>query len=81
MNSPFVAGVGMLCFMSHTRLGGGANLSLTCIYLTLLHMVEHGHQLGSALTILLDNTTAENKCNEMLYVISRLVATGGCSKT
>lgn len=65
----------MLCFIAHQRLGGGANLSCTCIYLTLLHMVEHGHTLGSRLQLLLDNTCSENKCNEVIFLLAFLVAT------
>lgn len=66
----------MLCFLAHTRLGGGGNLSCTCLYLTLLHMADKGLQLGSQLTILLDNTTGDNKHNEMIFFISWLVAHG-----
>lgn len=66
----------MLCFLCHERLGGGANLSVTCLYLTLLHMVQHELPVGRSLMVLLDNTTAENKCNEMMFFISWLVAQG-----
>lgn len=66
----------MLCFLAHTRLGAGGNLSCTCLFSTLLHMVEQGLQLGSQLTILLDNTTGDNKHNDMIFFIAWLVAHG-----
>ena len=58
MMGVMMGGIGMLCFLSHTRLGGGPNLSCTCVYLSLLYMVENGHTLGSRLQLLLDNTSA-----------------------
>lgn len=71
----------MLCFLAHQRLGGGGNLSLTCLYLSLLYMVKHNNGLGVQCTILLDNTCAENKNNDMIFFIAWLVAHGkGLSK-
>jgi hypothetical protein len=76
MMGVMVAGVGMLCFVAHQRMGGGANLSCTSIYLTLLYMVANGRVLGSQFRLLLDNTTSENKCNEVIFFICWLVANG-----
>lgn len=69
-----IAGLGMLCFMAHQRLGGGANLSVTCLYLALLYMVDSGRELGTRFVALLDNTAAENKNNEMIFFVAWLVA-------
>ena len=73
MMGVMIAGLGMLCFLAHTRLGGGANLSCTCLYLTLIYLHEHGYDIGYLLRILLDNTTSENKCNEVIFFICWLV--------
>lgn len=51
-------------------------MSLTCLYLTLMYMATHECKLGNSLMVLLDNTTAENKCNEMIFFIAWLVAIG-----
>jgi hypothetical protein len=74
MMGVMMAGIGMLCFLTHTRLGGGPNLSCTCVFLTLLYMVENDHTLGSRLELLLDNTNAENKCNEVIFFLAWVVA-------
>ena len=73
MMGVMIAGVGMLCFLAHTRLGGGANLSCTCLYLTLIFLHENGYPLGYLFRLLLDNTTSENKCNETIFFICWLV--------
>lgn len=74
MMGVMIAGLGMVCYLAHQRLGGGANLSCTCLYLALLYAVDNGHPLGSCFTALLDNTAAENKNNEVIFFISWLVA-------
>ena len=58
MMGVMMGGIGMLCFVTHCRLGGGPNLSCTSLFLTLLYMVKNGHTLGSRLQVLLDNTCA-----------------------
>ena len=73
MMGVMIAGIGMLCFLAHTRLGGGANLSCTCLYLTLIFLHENGYPLGYLFRLLLDNTTSENKCNETIFFICWLV--------
>ena len=40
------AGAGMLCFVARAGLGSGPNLSLTILYLSLLHLVDHKFPLG-----------------------------------
>ena len=65
----------MLCFVAHERLGGGANLSCTSVYLALLYMRKHGYPMGSQFRLLLDNTCSDNKCNEVIFFICWLVAT------
>ena len=74
MMGVMIAGIGMLCFIVHQRMGGGANLSCTSLYLTLLYMVENNYAIGSQFRLLLDNTCSENKCNEVIFFIGWLVA-------
>ena len=50
------AGAGMLCFVARAGLGSGPNLSLTLLYLSLLHLVDNKFPLGSRYNILMDNT-------------------------
>ena len=69
-----VAGVGMLTFVSRDGLGSGPNLSCTVLYLGLLYLIGQGRQPGRSLNILLDNTAADNKNNEMIYFLAWLVA-------
>ena len=76
MMGVMIAGIGMLCFMAHERLGGGPNLSCTCLFLTLLYMDANRHDIGSEFRLLLDNTASENKCNEVIFFIFWLVAIG-----
>lgn len=47
-----------------------------CSFLTFLHtpIDESNHTLGSKFCCLLDNTNAENKCNEMIFFLAWLVA-------
>ena len=69
-----IAGIGMLCFVAHQRMGGGANLSCTSLYLSLLYMAANNYPLGPQFRLLLDNTCSENKCNEVIFFICWLVA-------
>ena len=68
-----VAGLGMLAFVSRAGLGSGPNLSLTVMYLGLLHVVASGRTLGTSFNILLDNTCGDNKHNEMIFFLAWLV--------
>ena len=67
------AGAGMLCFLARAGLGGGPNLSLTLLYLSLLHLVDSGVPLGSRYNLLMDNTGGDNKNAEMVVYIGWLV--------
>ena len=73
MMGVMMAGIGMLCFVAHQRLGGGSNLSCTCVYMTLLYMHEHKHKIGRLFRLLLDNTTGDNKNNTVIFFICWLV--------
>lgn len=37
MMGVMIAGLGMLCFLAHARLGSGPNLTVTCLYLSLMY--------------------------------------------
>ena len=50
-------GWGMMAFLAHESLGGGPNLMLTCLHLTLLEHVNSGRVLGEVLHCQMDNTT------------------------
>ena len=52
-------GYGMMAFCAHESLGGGANLMLTCLHLTLLAHVASGRSLGEVLHCQMDNTTGK----------------------
>ena len=70
------AGAGMLCFIARAGLGGGPNLSLTLLYLSLLHIADsRGGKLGSRYNLLMDNTGGDNKNAEMVAFIGWLVYT------
>jgi hypothetical protein len=58
----FLYGYGMNCYLVHESVGGGANLSCTCIYLTLMDAHKAGRPLPEELHLQLDNTVGENKC-------------------
>ena len=73
MMGVMMAGFGMLCFIAHERLGGGANLSCTCVYLTLLYMKDKKYKIGRLFRLLLDNTTGDNKNNTCILFICWLV--------
>lgn len=68
-----IAGVGMLAFVSRDGLGSGANLSCTVLYLGLLRVVAVTGGIGQVLNVLLDNTGADNKNNEMIFFLAWLV--------
>lgn len=72
----YVAGWGIRAYLARDGLGSGANLSCTVLYLTLLAMVAAGRQFGSCFTVLLDNTSADNKNNAMIFFLGWLVAMG-----
>ena len=68
------AGLGMLCYVARAGLGGGPNLSLTLLYLSLLHVADsRGGKLGSRYNLLMDNTWGDNKNAEMVAFIGWLV--------
>jgi hypothetical protein len=68
-----IAGIGMLAFVSRDGLGSGANLSCTVLYLALLRVVAVTGGIGQVLNVLLDNTGADNKNNEMIFFLAWLV--------
>ena len=67
------AGAGMLCYVARAGLGGGPNLSLTLLYLSLCHLVDRKIPLGSRYNILMDNTGGDNKHAEMICFLGWLV--------
>ena len=71
---------GMYSFMSRHGLGSGPNLSCTCLYLTLLSVVRSQRALGAHIHVLLDNTTGDNKNNEVLFFLAWLVETNVCEE-
>ena len=70
-----VAGLGLMAFVTRDGLGSGPNLSCTVLYLGLMALVAAGRPIGTSLNILLDNTGADNKNNEMMFFLAWLVAT------
>ena len=70
-----VAGLGLMAFVTRDGLGSGPNLSCTVLYLGLMSLVAAGRPIGTSLNILLDNTGADNKNNEMIFFLAWLVAT------
>uniref|UniRef100_A0A7S2IVP4 DUF7869 domain-containing protein n=1 Tax=Haptolina brevifila TaxID=156173 RepID=A0A7S2IVP4_9EUKA len=68
-----IAGLGMLAFVSRDGLGSGGNLSCTVLYLALLRVVAARGGLGQTVNVLLDNTSADNKNNEMIFFLAWLV--------
>ena len=69
-----MASAGMLAFVSRDGLGSGPNLSCTVLYLTLLHLVATSGAIAPVLNVLLDNTSGDNKNNEMIFFLAWLVA-------
>lgn len=70
-----IAGWGMRAYVARAGLGAGANLSCTVMYLTLMAMVGVGRQLGATFNILLDNTCADNKNDDVIHFLGWLVLT------
>lgn len=70
-----MAGIGMLAYVSRDGLGSGPNLSCTVLYLGLLHVARVTGSIAPLLNVLLDNTAADNKNNEMIFFLAWLVAT------
>lgn len=68
-----MAGMGMLAFVSRDGLGSGPNLSCTVLYLGLLHVVKVHGGLGASLNVLLDNTSGDNKNNDVIFFLAWLV--------
>ena len=75
-----IAGLGMLTYVTRDGLGSGPNLSCTVFYLALLQLVASNHPIGNAVHILLDNTTGDNKHNEMIFFLAWLVMTDACTE-
>ena len=69
-------GFGMLAFCAHESLGGGANLMLTCLHLTLLAHHMSGRVLGEVLHCQMDNTTGEMKTQATFAYLAYLVSRG-----
>ena len=66
-------GWGMMAFLAHESVGGGANLMLTCVHLTLLAHQDSDRPLGYLLHLQMDNTTSEMKARAMLAYLAYLV--------
>ena len=75
-----MAGHGMLAFVTRDGLGSGPNLSCTVLYLGLLHMIAQGWPIGEKFNILLDNTSGDNKNNDVIFFLAWLVATGAMTE-
>tara|TARA_B110001452_G_scaffold119226_1_gene98931 strand:- start:231 stop:2348 length:2118 start_codon:yes stop_codon:yes gene_type:complete len=75
-----IAGLGMLTYVTRDGLGSGPNLSCTVLYLALLQLVASNRPIGNAVHILLDNTTGDNKHNEMIFFLAWLVMTDACTE-
>ena len=74
-----IAGCNMLAFVTRDGLGSGPNLSLTVLYLGLLHVVASMGSVAPVLNILLDNTTGCGPCaltQHALCLTSTLTALG-----
>ena len=69
-----ISGIGILAYVTRDGLGSGGDLSCTVLYLALCEMVKHGRQIGQRFNVLLDNTAADNKNNEILAFLAYLVA-------
>ena len=80
MMGVMVAGKGMYAYLVRAGLGGGSNLACTCLYLTLLELVQQKQPIGAHINVLLDNTGAENKNNYMIYFLAWLVQRGVCDE-
>lgn len=65
-------GFGMMAYVTRFGLGSGPNLTCTTLYLTLL-LVAEKRGLGERLNILFDNTSGDNKNNEVIAFIAWLV--------
>ena len=60
-----IAGMGILAYVAREGIGSGGDLSCTILYLSLMHMHRAGRPFGRRLHVLLDNTAADNKNNEV----------------
>ena len=80
MMGVIAAGSGMCAYMTRHGLGTGPNLSCTVLYLTLLQLVEDGRPLGAHIHVLLDNTTGDNKNNDVIFFLAWLVETRVCDE-
>ena len=80
MMGVLAAGSGMYAYMTRHGLGTGPNLSCTVLYLTLLQLVEDGRPLGAHIHVLLDNTTGDNKNNDVIFFLAWLVETRVCDE-
>ena len=70
-----IAGHGMCGYLVRDGLGSGPNLSCTVLYLGLVRMVKAARPLGNVFNVLLDNTGADNKNNEVIFFLAWLVLT------
>ena len=70
-----ISGIGMLAYVSRDGLGSGGDLSCTILYLALLGMIKAGREIGMTFKVLLDNTAADNKNNEVIAFMAWLVLT------
>jgi hypothetical protein len=70
------AGMGLMAFIAHESIVGGANLVATTLYETLSYRVRNGFGLGESLHLQLDNTTSENKNLTLIGAVGLLVQRG-----
>ena len=68
-----ISGAGILAYVTRDGLGSGGDLSCTVLYLGLLSMVAAGRRIGARFNVLLDNTPADNKNNEVITFLAWLV--------
>ena len=69
-----ISGIGILAYVTRDGLGSGGDLSCTVLYLALCAMVAGGRKIGQRFNVLLDNTAADNKNNELIAFLAWLVA-------
>ena len=69
-----ISGIGILAYVTRDGLGSGGDLSCTVLYLAMCAMIAGGRKLGQRFNVLLDNTTGDNKNNEVIAFLAWLVA-------
>ena len=69
-----ISGIGILAYVTRDGLGSGGDLSCTVLYLAMCAMIAGGRKLGQRFNVLLDNTSGDNKNNEVIAFLAWLVA-------